>query len=552
MSRPPSSPLASALRAERTGVVAALAAGALVSLSTIGLTATSAWLIVRAAERPAVLSLTVLMGCVQLFALAKACGRYLERVTTHRVALRVMGRVRHHVATTLEPLLPAGLGPRTASAVDVAINDVSRVQDLLTAVAAPLCAALIAGLVTTVIVGAIAPLAGTIVLAGLLVCGVGVPALAARLGWRAQQRATRNDDELRRLVDVAVRAGDEIVAVGGREGLFDALDAAEDAADHAARVRGVHRGVIAGLNSLVTGATVIAVVLLTVRAVAAGSMSHTLVAVPALLTMTTLELVTALTPVVVAVRGDVIAATNLTALGRVEPPVHEPAQITHDVAVADTVRADGVSRQFDHHDVLVDATVELGPGDVVSVVGASGVGKSTLTLLLARLLEPSGGRLRLDDADYGELAGSQVRRRVGLVDDEPHVFSTTLRGNLLVAHPTASDEDVIQALENAGLAPFLRTLPDGLDTALGGGSIGVSTGERRRLGVARELLTRRPVAIFDEPTEGLDDVTATRLLQSLRAHYRHGAMLLITHRARDRDGSRCLEIRDGRLRESAS
>ena len=113
-----------ALGVERTALRRAVLAGLLVSLSTIGLSGTSAWLIVRAAQEPAVLSLTVPMGLVQLFALAKAAGRYLERTQTHRAALGVLGHVRASVARLLEPLVPAGLGPRSSDVVDLVVRDV--------------------------------------------------------------------------------------------------------------------------------------------------------------------------------------------------------------------------------------------------------------------------------------------------------------------------------------------------------------------------------------------------------------------------------------------
>ena len=174
--------LASSLRLERRAVRRALYAGLLVGLSTIGLAATSAWLIVRAAQEPVVLSLTLPMGLVQLFALAKASGRYLERTQTHQSALSVMGHVRARVARVLEPLVPAGLGPRSADAVDLVVRDVDRVQDLLTAVAAPLFTSAVAGVATVVVSGLIVPWSALTLAGALAMSAVVAPVAAARLG----------------------------------------------------------------------------------------------------------------------------------------------------------------------------------------------------------------------------------------------------------------------------------------------------------------------------------------------------------------------------------
>ena len=136
------------------------------------------------------------------------------------------------------------------------------------------------------------------------------------------------------------------------------------------------------------------------------------------------------------------------------------------------------------------------------------------------------------------------------MDDAPHVFDGTLGDNLRLARPEASEEDLLAACEIAGLGDFVRGLPDGVGTRLGGVATGLSGGEQRRLGVAREVLANRPVAVFDEPTEGLDDATARALLDSLREHYRDGVLLIISHQDAQRlDGARRWRLEGGRLRE---
>jgi ABC-type transport system involved in cytochrome bd biosynthesis fused ATPase/permease subunit len=141
-----------------------------------------------------------------------------------------------------------------------------------------------------------------------------------------------------------------------------------------------------------------------------------------------------------------------------------------------------------------------------------------------------------------------VRSRVGLVDDAPHVFGAPLAHNLRIAAPEASDDQLLCALRDAGLGEFLRGLEQGLDTSLGGESTGLSGGEQRRLGVARELLTDRRIAIFDEPTEGLDDEAAQHLLVALREHYRDGILVIISHQDAERlPGARIWRLEDGRL-----
>jgi thiol reductant ABC exporter CydC subunit len=539
-----------ALELEQLALRRAVIAGLLVTLSTIGLAGTSAWLIVRSAQEPAVLSLTVPMGLVQLFALSKAAGRYVERTQTHRSALGVMGHVRASVARLLEPLVPAGLGPNSADVVDVVVRDVDRVQDLLTAVAGPLLTSMFAGLVAVAVAGVIVPWTALTLFAGLLATAVVLPLLAARVGESSANEMDLVRSEMVSLFDRAAQGGDEYVMAGASVSLERELATLEDRFDKALHGRTAMMGVISGLTTLISGLCVIAVVALTAVALRQGQVGPALVAVPALLGVSALELVGGVAPSLVGFRGDRVALVRLEALANVEAPVKEPAEPGAMDSAADELVATGLTRTFDGHQVLSNISFDLARGDVVMLGGPSGGGKTTFARLLAKFLDPDDGSLRIGSSPYEDLLSRQVRERVGFVDDAPHVFATSLAGNLRIAKPTATVEELEAALEAAGLSQLLVTMPEGLDTRLGGSATGLSGGEQRRLGVARELLVRRPIVIFDEPTEGLDEETATKVMSSIVERYRDGAVLVISHWGTDQvNATRRVDLRDGSLAE---
>ncbi len=542
-----------ALAREKRAIARALAAGLLVTLSSVGLAGTSAWLIVRAAQRPSVLSLTVPMGLVQLFALAKAAGRYVERTQTHRAALGVMGHARATVAALLEPLVPAGLGPRSAEVVDLVLGDVDRVQDLLTAVAGPLATSVAAGLVTASVCGLVVAWTAPVLLVALGLSAVALPVLAAQWGEASAAGIDAARAQMVALFDEAARSGEEYVMSGASDELAGRLGDLERRLDHARARHTLIVGAATALGVAVSGSAAAAAVVLTSAALAAGHVSAALIAVPALLCVAVLELVGGVSPAVAGWRGDVAALGRIESLAHLAAPVAEPEAARDDPEPSAPISMRAVGLAYDGHEVVADVSLDLGPGDVVVVSGPSGCGKTTVARVIARFVDPTSGRLSLGDADFRSLTSTQVRSHVGYVDDTPYVFATSLGANLRVARPDAGDDELRAVLAVVGLTPLLDSMPEGLDTPIGGAAVGLSGGERRRLGVARELLLDRPIVVLDEPTEGLDPATADELLGALRVRYRGACLVVISHRDVDAVApTRRFEVAGVTLREATA
>jgi ABC-type transport system involved in cytochrome bd biosynthesis fused ATPase/permease subunit len=272
--------------------------------------------------------------------------------------------------------------------------------------------------------------------------------------------------------------------------------------------------------------------------------------VPALLSVTVLELVGGVAPMLVGLRGDRAALARLEALAAIDAPVIEPEVEGTLDAAAVSLAASNVAVAFADKLALRDVSLVMSRGDVVALSGPSGGGKTTFARLLAKFLDPRDGVLQVGGADYATLRSEQVRQVVGFADDAPHVFATTLAGNLRIASPNASDDELVGALNGAGLQALLASMPEGLDTVLGGASTGLSGGEQRRLGVARELLVRRPIVIFDEPTEGLDEETASLVMDRIVAAFGEGVVLVISHLDADYlRATRRIVITEGALQE---
>ena len=187
--------------------------------------------------------------------------------------------------------------------------------------------------------------------------------------------------------------------------------------------------------------------------------------------------------------------------------------------------------------VLADLNLTFPAGKSTVLAGASGVGKSTLLLLLAGQIAPTEGKISLADGagtgnafDLAQLSEGTRQSLITYVPQEPHIFSATLAENVSLWLKNSSDAAVTEALESAALGDFLRTLPEGPNTLLGAGGHPLSAGQRHRLGLARAFFQNRPIVLLDEITAGLDPETEARVIEALTAFAHRRTMILTSHR----------------------
>ena len=519
---------------------AALAAtlGALTVILGAGLMATAGYLISRASERPAILSLTVAIVGVRFFGLSRPLTRYLERLASHDLALRVLGRVRVQVYREIEPLAPAQLeGYRHGDLLARMVADVDALQNLHLRAVGPPLVALLAGAVVVGVAAAFLPAAGVVLAVGLVAGGVIVPALAGWLGRRGGRRQAAARGQLSAELVEVLRAAPELVAYGGAAQAQARLRAADGALVRLARRDALVGGLADGAGLAVVGATVAGVLAVAVRASADGHLDRVLIAMLALLALASFE---AVQPLAAAARE---LSVTLAAGGRVLDLADRQAAVVDPVAPLPApswpfaVALENVRARYapGERAALDGVSLRLEPGCRVALVGPSGAGKTTVVNLLLRFLDPEAGRVTLAGRDLRDYRQEDVRRVIAVAGQDSHLFSASIRENVCLARPGASDEDVERVLRRAGLWSWVAGLSDGLDTAVGEEGRELSGGQRQRLVLARALLVDAPVLVLDEPTAHLDPPTARALVDDVFAAAGHRSVLLITHRAEGLD-----------------
>jgi ATP-binding cassette subfamily B protein len=190
-----------------------------------------------------------------------------------------------------------------------------------------------------------------------------------------------------------------------------------------------------------------------------------------------------------------------------------------------------VSFTFDggERPALVDIDLSVAAGERLAVVGATGAGKTALVTLLTRLHDPTEGRITLDGHDLRDLTVTSLRRQVGFAFEEPSLFSASVRENLLMGKPDATDEQLLAALEVAQ-AGFALELPWGLETRIGEQGLSLSGGQRQRLALARAIIGRPRVLVLDDPLSAVDVHTEARVQEALRPWLQDCTVLVVVHR----------------------
>ncbi|MBB5111536.1 ATP-binding cassette subfamily C protein CydC [Micromonospora echinospora] len=492
----------------------------------LALMATATWLLMSAAGRPPLDRLTVAIVAVRALAVSRGVLRYTERLAGHDAVLRMITDVRARVFATLAARRDAGR--RTGDALSRLVSDVEAAQDLLLRVLVPGAAAAVVSVLAVGVAALISPPAAGVLAIGLLVAGVALPALATRLTRRAADEVAPLRGALAvDAVDLTHGAAD--LAAFGATGA--ALAAAEGRAGRLARLerRLAATGfAVDATGVLVGGLTAAAVVAVALRAGVGG----VLVGVLAVGSLAAVEVALAL---VAAARQ---RAQLRTGLARVADLLAEPAAAApqsepqpaidgHDVEFADVT----VRYRAGAAPALAGFDLDLPAGRRVAVVGPSGAGKSTLAAVLTGAVRPDTGEVTVGGAPVAGIPDERLPRVVGGLLAEAYVFHATVRENLLLGRPDATEADLVAATRAAGLLDWVREQPDGWDTVVGEQGGQLSGGQRQRLALARALLAAPPVLVLDEPTEGLDPAAADAVLDSaLAATPAVHSVLLISHR----------------------
>ncbi|KQW05492.1 hypothetical protein ASC66_10855 [Leifsonia sp. Root4] len=523
------------------------------ALSAVALIACSGWLITRAAEQPQIAYLSAAVVGVRAFALGRAAFRYVDRLFSHDAAFRQLAELRGAVFERLIPLAPAGLArTKRGDLLSRLVSDVDELQDLPLRVVQPLLVSGIVAVLSVFGVWLLLPEAALTLAICLILAFVAGTVLHAAVAARAERRLAPGRGALMERILELVGSLDVLTAFGAVDDRIEELRRA----DAALRRDGVKTAFGAGLAS---SAMTLAAGLATLLAILVGApaLEGPQLTIIALVPLAVFE-VCGMVPLAVGAWRQVRSSAERVA--RVAP-ARVPAGIPLDTEpaaqtgerlaprdAAPTISFAGLSAHwpvFDAADVdagaaasgapraISDLSLTIEAGERVLVRGESGAGKTTLANVLVRFIDYDGS-FTLGGREARTMSPSELRRTVGLCEQQPWIFDSTLRQNLLFASETSSDAELLRVLERVGLGDWAASR-GGLDAELGERGALVSGGQAQRIALARALLADFAVLVVDEPTANVDAAQAAALMQDILAATAPGqgsaprTVILISH-----------------------
>ncbi|NTU79470.1 MAG: thiol reductant ABC exporter subunit CydC, partial [Chloroflexales bacterium] len=500
--------------------------------SSVGLMATASYLIARAVLAPSVAALGVPIVGVRFFGIARAALRYAERYVAHSATFRLQAGVRAWFFAAVEPLAPAGLVDRHGGdLLASAVGDVEALEQLyLRALAPPLVALLSAGL-TCALLTAFDPRVALAVLLLQLLAGVGLPLLTRWLSRGPAGALAAARAALTATTVEALQGLPDVLALGAERALRERLGAHGQRLARAQQTQACLRGLNLAATGLLSQLAAVAALLLAVPLMRGGQLDGVFLAMLALTAVASFEAVVPLAAAAQGAEVSLAAAARLFAIADTPPQVQgEPTASPEPLDAGLEISGLSFSYPGAERPALCNVSARVAPGERLVVVGPSGAGKSTLVSLLLRYWEGYTGTIRIGGRDLRAYRAEDVRRLFGVVAQQTHLFHGTVRENLLLARPDATEAELDAACRRACFGTVLARLPEGYDTWIGEQGAALSGGERQRLAIARALLKDAPILLLDEPTANLDAVAEAEVLAALEELQRDRTTVLISHR----------------------
>lgn len=465
-------------------------------------------------------------------AIARTGGRYLERLVTHEATFRITAQLRYWFYERLEPLAPAALQQyHSADLLRRIRSDIDTLEAFYLRTFSPLMVAFIAGIIVLLFLSRYNLQLMWVELVLLLLAGLVVPLMANKFSKKPGVVLIEKSAALQTHVIDSIQGMGELQIYQADKRLTHELTQQSESVLAAQTDLNRVSGMAQGSTLFFANLAMWLMVIVAIPLVTASQLEPAQLPMLALLALASFEMIMPLPQALQALPQTLTAAKRIFAI------IDTPAQMTEPASPKPlpdtfTIAFDQVSFAYPKQteSVLEGFSLTIAPGEKVGIVGPSGIGKSTIIALLMRFWDPQQGQVKLGGHSLTAYDSEEVRKQFAVASQHAHLFNSTIKRNLLLANPDATEEQLINVCKIADIHDFIEAQEEGYDTWIGEAGTKLSGGQIQRLAIARALLKDAPVLILDEPGENLDAETEQRVMHNILEASTGRTVILITHK----------------------
>lgn len=489
----------------------------------------SGYLISKTALRPEnILLVYVPVVAVRAFSITQAVFPYLEKLVGHSVVLRILSYYRNKLYDIIEPqalLLKSRF--KTGDLLSVVADDIEKLQDFYIRTLFPAATSVVIYFILMIVFGMFDVLFMLLMLALLGIIVFLIPLFSYQIMKRhhtfiKQKRATLYQN----ITDALFGQVDWMVS-GRVNELYKDINNNNTSLLHEENNTHKWHHIRDIIIRIVSGVIIIATMIWVNNQVTDGAMAATVIAAFVLMMFSITD---ALMPMSSAVEEVPIYTDSITRMNKLSSPQEEKRESseTSEPSNHPTIHLKDVSYHYtDQKETIInDLNLTIKPGEKIALLGKSGSGKSTLLKLISGVMQPNAGQIKLDLAIVNE---SYLSKKISVLNQQPHLFNTTIANNVRIGREDATEEEIIDVLKQAQMMTLIDTLPKGIHTQVEEMGKRFSGGERHRIAFARLLIQNTPILLLDEPTTGLDPITEQALLTTMLEAAKDRTVILVTH-----------------------
>jgi len=542
-------------------LAASIAARIVFLMIGIALFALGGWAVAGLASGESAWSIALVIVCAIGLSLLKGLARYLEQFAGHFVAFHSLAMLRNYFYDQLEPQAPAGTDRLDSGDImNRVTKDIDRVEVFFAHTLAPVTTAIIVPILSVVWMGSAVSWTLAAVLAPfLLIVGAVIPFLGSGSTARAARELREARGAIAAHVTDSVQGVREVLAFGAQERREAEMSAIEKRISSGQGTQGRWIALRRGLNQAAVALGIVTVAMVAGSNVLADTLTLPQAGLALGIAMGSFGPVLAVEEFAADLDQAFASAARVFAITDRAPAVADPAApkplTPGDIEFTDVTFAYPTDEDASAPapTVLDGVSIHIPAGKRTAIVGASGSGKSTLASLLTRTWDPASGTVTIGGTNVADVSLHDLRATVASAPQRPYLFNDTLRANLLLAAPDATDKDLESALEAVDLTDWLATEKDGLDTSVGDMGERLSGGQRQRLALARALLRDAPIYVFDEATSQVDPATEVRVREGIARVAKGRTIVEIAHRiSAVRDADQIIVMDAGRVVETGT